>query len=249
MSSATTTGTRTSGFEIKFVLDAPLADGIVDWARKHLKPDPYGSGPSGDDYFITNLYFDTDAFDTFHRRGSYGRAKYRARRYGDDEGLFLGRKLRKDDRVNKRRTKVRVDEMSRLNGNESLSGWSGNWFHRRLHLRSLQPVCQVAYWRTARVGTGAHGPIRLTADRAIRVWGTRELVFVNGPGQPIEESKILVEFKFTVAMPVLFEQLVEDFKLEPVQVSKYRMGVGALYRLEDSPDTEFVREEGGSGDA
>ena len=249
MSSATTTGTRTSGFEIKFVLEAQVADGIVEWAGAHLKPDPYGSGPSGDEYFITNLYFDTDAFDTFHRRGSYGRAKYRARRYGDDEGLFLERKLRKADRVNKRRTEVRIDEMSRLNGNEKVSGWSGNWFHRRLYLRSLQPVCQVAYTRTARVAIGAHGPIRLTVDRDIRVWRTRELAFVNGTGRPIEESKILVEFKFPVAMPALFEQLVEDFELEPVQVSKYRMGIRALYGLEDSTDAEAVRDEGGSGDA
>ncbi len=249
MSSATTTGARSSGFEIKFVLDAPVAEGIVDWARAHLKPDPHGSGPWGDEYLTTNLYFDTDAFDTFHRRGSYGRAKYRTRRYGDDESLFLERKLRKAERVNKRRTKVCVDEMSRLNGSEKVSGWSGKWFHRRLRLRSLQPVCQVAYFRTARVAIGEHGPIRLTADRDIRVWPTRELAFVNGTGQPIEDSKILVELKFPVAMPALFEQLVEDFKLEPVQVSKYRVGVSELYGLEDSADAEPLPDVGGSGDA
>ena len=249
MSNVTTTETRSSGFEIKFVLDAPVAEGIVDWARANLKPDPHASGPWGDEYLTTNLYFDTDAFDTFHRRGSYGRAKYRTRRYGDDESLFLERKLRKAERVNKRRTKVRVDEMSRLNGSERVSGWAGKWFHRRLRLRSLQPVCQVAYRRMARVATGVHGPIRLTADRDIRVWPTRELTFVNGTGRPIEESKVLVEFKFAVAMPALFDELVEDFKLEPVQVSKYRVGVGALYRLEDSADAEMVRDVGGSGDA
>ena len=159
------------------------------------------------------------------------------------------RKLRKADRVNKRRNKVRIDEIDRLNGNQRVSGWPGNWFRRRLRLRSLQPVCQVAYSRTARIGTTEDGTIRLTADRDIRVWQTRELGFVNGTGNLVGESKVLVEFKFPVTMPVLFEQLVEDFKLEQVPVSKFRLGVNALYRLDDSADEGPDGDDRGTADA
>ncbi len=240
---------RSSGFEIKFVLDAPVADAIVEWARTHMERDPHGSGEMGDEYRITNLYFDTGAFHTFHRRGSYGRAKFRVRRYDDAEDLFLERKLRKADRVNKRRSKVRIDEFNRLNGNERVAGWPGNWFRRRLHLRNLQPVCQVAYSRTARIATTEDGTIRLTADRDIRVWPTRELGFLNGAGSLVRESKVLVEFKFPVTMPALFEQLVEDFKLEQVPVSKFRLGVNALYRLEDSADEGPEGDDRGTADA
>ena len=146
--------------------------------------------------------------------------------------MFLERKLRKADRVRKRRTRVRIDEMGQLNGIRNVAGWPGTWFHRRLSVRGLGPVCQVAYRRTARVTTTEVGTIRVTADRDIRVWPTRELGFVDGPGSLIGESKVLVELKFPVTMPALFEQLIEDFKLEPAPVSEFRLGINELYGLE-----------------
>jgi len=240
---------RSSGFEIKFVLDAPVADTIVEWAHTHLERDPHGSGERGDEYLITNLCFDTETFHTFHRRGSYGRAKYRARRYGNEESLFLERKLRKANKVNKRRTQIRVDEIGQLNGNQKVSGWPGNWFHRRLNLRGLEPACQVAYRRTARVATTEDGTIRLTADRDIRVWPTRKLGFVNGSGNLIGDPKVLVELKFPVTMPALFAQLIDNHKLEPVSVSKFRLGINALYRLANSPGEEPGSDNRGSTDA
>jgi hypothetical protein len=48
-------GIRSSGFEIKFVLDVPVASDIVEWARTHMERDPHGSGNLGDEYLITNL--------------------------------------------------------------------------------------------------------------------------------------------------------------------------------------------------
>ena len=65
---------------------------LREWARAHLAPDHFGSGPHGDGYTTTSLYFETPGFDVYHRRGSYGRSKFRIRRYGEADIVFLERK-------------------------------------------------------------------------------------------------------------------------------------------------------------
>src|ERR1051325_2818997 len=90
--------------EIKFFVPADRVGGVRDWARARLRPDPYGGGPFGDTYDTNSLYFDTAEFDVFHRRGSFGRSKYRVRRYGDATEVFLERKLKTHDLASRRRS-------------------------------------------------------------------------------------------------------------------------------------------------
>src|SRR5918995_3557948 len=87
--------TRAAASEIKFLIDPALAPHILQWAREHLEADPHGTGPFGDEYDIATIYFDTPEHDVFQRRGSFGRAKYRVRRYNESTVVFLERKLRK----------------------------------------------------------------------------------------------------------------------------------------------------------
>src|SRR5947208_2039678 len=148
--------TRASAAEFKFVVDPILANEVREWARICLTPDPHGTGSAGDQYRTTSVYFDTTGFDVFHRRGSFGRSKYRVRRYGQGAFVFLERKFTKPGLVAKRRTRVALDGLARLEA-PALDGlWPGRWFHRRLLVRQLQPVCQVSYVRTARIVTTSH---------------------------------------------------------------------------------------------
>ena len=80
--------------ETKLLVDARLGDDIRAWSRQRLGPDPHGSGAFRDQYGVTSVYLDTDAHDVYHRRGSYGRSKYRIRHYESDHAAFLERKLR-----------------------------------------------------------------------------------------------------------------------------------------------------------
>lgn len=86
--------TRPFAAEVKFVIPADLRQQVRSWARENLEPDPYGGGMFNDTYHTTSLYFDTAAGDVFHRRRSFGRSKYRVRRYGSANFVFLERKLR-----------------------------------------------------------------------------------------------------------------------------------------------------------
>src|SRR4030095_15869475 len=143
--STATRENREFASEIKFLISAELAEQVRRWARNALAPDPHAGGQSGDVYRITSLYFDTESFDVFHRNSSFGRSKYRIRRYGDAEIAFLERKLKTKGLLTKRRTIVPIRELPRLV--DEPAPWEGRWFQRRLQLRELVPVCQISYER------------------------------------------------------------------------------------------------------
>src|SRR5436190_13114620 len=102
---------RENASEVKFSLDPAPAARIREFVRALLAPDPFAGGPNADQYSTTTLYFDTADYAVYSRRGSYRRAKYRIRRYGQAEMVFLERKLRTPELLSKRRSMVRIDDL------------------------------------------------------------------------------------------------------------------------------------------
>jgi hypothetical protein len=227
--------------EVKFRVPIAQAEPIRDWARRWLSADPNATGEGGDQYHLCSLYFDTEQLDVFRRNGSFGRSKYRIRRYHSNPVAFLERKLKTGGVVCKRRSPVSLGELDRLSKAEAVPGWPGFWYHQRLLVRQLGPVCQIAYERTARVGAGRHGPIRLTVDQTIRAQPVQGLSFgESSAGQLVSDGYAIVELKYRSEMPVLFKELVEQFGLNPTKVSKYRMAMVGLGMA-----CEVTGEEGG----
>jgi hypothetical protein len=224
--------------EVKFLLNPELAPQILDWARGRLAPDPHGGGGAGDAYRITSLYFDTERFDVFRRRGSYARSKYRLRRYGAGKAVFLERKLKARGMLTKRRTMVELAALGALAEAAPKPGWAGRWFHRRLLARNLQPVCQIRYERTARVAMTQSGPIRLTLDRCLEARPVTVLQFDDAPGTPLSPNHTILELKYLHRPPALFKDLMDEFALNPQPVSKYRLAVSALGLAGDAELTE-----------
>ncbi len=116
--------------EIKFLVAPELGGEIREWARQWLAPDPFAGGEMGDTYRTTSLYFDTANFDVLRRTGSFGRSKYRVRRYGEGGAVFLERKMKTRDLVSKRRSAIGAEDLQRMDNSAPQRGWSGHWFHR-----------------------------------------------------------------------------------------------------------------------
>jgi hypothetical protein len=213
--------------ELKFLVDAAKAAAIRSWAREHLICDPNASGPGGDTYDVTSIYFDNDLLDVFHHRRRLHHSKFRIRRYGAAT-MFLERKLKIRGRLAKRRTIIAPDELARLRA-EPDAMWPGAWFRRKIVGRRLHPVCQIAYARTARVLMTPSGPIRLTLDESIRATRTHDIAFREGPGEwaPVCD-RVVLEFKFRRELPAVFREIAERFVLTPQPFSKYRAAVVAL---------------------
>src|SRR5438309_838544 len=47
-------------------------------------------------------------------------------------------------------------------------------------------------------------------------------------GVPLLQGEAILEMKFRLAMPVVFKQLLQEFRLGPQSVSKYRLAVPVL---------------------
>jgi VTC domain len=220
--------------EIKFLVHRALAERILDWARLQLPPDPHTGGDRDDGYRMTTLYFDTDKFDVFHRRGSFGRSIYRIRRYEWGRFAFLERRIKTRSHLSKRRCVVDLRDLDRLNHDLVEADWAGGWFHRRLQTRRLRPVCEISCHRTARAAMTEQGPIRLTLDRGLRAERADGLRFSERQGTLMLENWTILELKFRREMPALFERLVEEFGLSPQRISKYRLAMSSLGLASDA---------------
>jgi hypothetical protein len=215
--------------EIKFLVSPACAEAIRLWARGRMQPDPHAGGPDGDCYQISSLYFDTPQFDVYHRHGSHGRAKFRIRRYDESKHAFLERKLKSRSVVGKRRSIVKVKELSRIGKGQPDRNWTGFWFYRRLMLRGLRPVCQISYTRTARVAEDTFGVIRLTLDQDLFALPASGLGFNTVErGVAMTDEHVIVEMKYRREMPALFQEIVQEFGLTQQPLSKYRLAAGAL---------------------
>jgi hypothetical protein len=226
---------RERACELKFLITPETAERIREWARHKLQPDPHGNGTAQDEYLITSLYFDTETFDVYNRRASYGRSKFRIRRYGSENLVYLERKLKTNGFVSKRRSPAQTVEIRRLSSVEADLSWTGSWYHRRLLLRRLKPVCQISYERTARVANTVNGPVRLTLDENLRAISAREFHF-----QPDEQclrvapSNVVMELKFRGDTPAIFKELIEKFTLAEKKMSKYRLAAVALGLVQEN---------------
>jgi hypothetical protein len=214
--------------ETKLLVDAKLGDDIRAWARDRLGPDPHGSGPFKDHYGVVSLYLDTDAHDVYHRRGSYGRSKYRIRHYESDESAFLERKLRTRLRLTKRRTRIPIEAVSTLRLDDPDPTHPGYWFFRRVLLRRLHPVCVIRYARTARMSETSEGPVRMTLDASVVAAPTSLVTLTAAPPRPLVDGLMILELKYSGVFPRIFKDLVDEFHLTPRSASKYRFAVHTL---------------------
>jgi hypothetical protein len=228
--------TRPAAVEVKFLLDPEHAARVQTWARDHLAPDPHGGGDHGDAYRTTTLYLDTADLDVFHRRGSYGRAKYRVRRYEASDLAFLERKLRRPRLLVKWRTSVAVPALDKLAAGGLAPDAPGGWFQRRIACRRLAPACVVTYTRLARLGTAEGAPVRLTLDGDLRAWpATGFALGASGAGRTALPGRHILELKYRGRLPAVFRRLVQDLALTPGGVSKYRLAIATVADL-TAPD-------------
>lgn len=238
-------------FEVKFPVPPDRIASVLDWMREVLRPDPHGTGEHGDSYLVQSVYLDTPEFDVFHKRGSYGRAKFRIRRYGTDPAIFLERKLKRTGIVRKRRVPVVADDLSSLNEKANGKAWVGSWFHHRLALRRLRPVVRMTYRRVARLGDGPEGRFRVTLDRDVRA---EKVDAVQAP-QPFEAEDLLgggalLEVKFKDHLPTEVKRLLERTGLSAGPFSKYRLGVkscGLVAEMAEGRTSSAADRETGEG--
>lgn len=210
-------------YEMKFLLTETLAKTVEGMLRSELTLDPHSDPQQGDGYRITTLYCDTPELDVFHRRGRHKLSKFRLRRYGDSEHVFLERKSKQGTQVRKQRSVIDAAGLSHFAHHKHAADWPGRAYSRHLHRNALRPVCVLEYARVAYYGTCSMGPIRLTFDRQVRGALTSDWSLVpTGDWQSLLGEQVVCEFKFRDTLPSLFKNVIHTLQLSPRGVSKYR---------------------------
>jgi hypothetical protein len=191
-------------------------------------------------YPVHSVYLDTPALGVFGRAGALRTRKYRLRRYGNEDTIWLERKAKVRGQVKKRRTAISEDQLACLYAAQPPAHWPAQWFRRRVQLRHLQPICSVTYERFARVGLTPEGPIRLTLDRAIGgcgLQGTAATGWEVPRGSLAELQGLsglcILELKYPLTLPALYKGVMNDFLLQPLQVSKFRTCMAACVVPDD----------------
>lgn len=204
-------------YELKFRLGPDEACFVEKWARQHLQPDPHGVAGA---YRTTTLYVDTPDFDIFHRTPGNRRSKYRLRRYGSGEVVFLEKKMKQGGVVCKQRHPIALAQVANL---PAAAPAPAGWFLTLLHERQLNPVCRIAYDRSAFFGQTTCGSVRLTLDRNLS--GVPEAGWSVAPvnaGRVLLAEAAILELKFRT-MPALFRDLLPRLPSRQAGVSKYRL--------------------------
>lgn len=233
--------------ETKFLIPLEKAPAILEWGRREMDGDPHGNGEHADEYLVQSIYLDTPEWHVFRKIGSYGRAKYRIRRYSDENWLFLERKLKRGGIVRKKRSTIGLDELPNFQNHVN-----GLWYDRRLSLRQLKPACYIQYHRVARQKMTSDGLLRLTLDRALFFNTNVSPWFWPGTGgTQFLTDRAILELKYpqSLALPALAKKIVTEFNLSPGPASKYRMALRASHlapqvmALVSESDSEIETEE------
>ncbi len=203
-----------------------------------MRPDPHGDGALQGAYAITTVYLDTPAFDVFHRARELGGAKCRVRQYGAGGLLYLERKRRQGNRVQKRRSGVEAAALDVAMTGGGAPGWAGEWFREEVEARGFRPVCGLSYLRTAFFGTEDGRHYRLTIDRRILAGAASRWMVDAAGATELMRGQAVCEMKYRDAMPQALKAIVAKHGLQPMGASKYRAACVALglVREKGAPD-------------
>jgi len=217
-----------AAYEIKFLLTEEQARLLEARVRGRLALDPHGESALAGAYRTTSLYTETSQFEVFRRIGDHGNTKFRVRRYGSTGPTFLERKDKTKDKVHKERVLVQSRDLRVLEGGQERDTWVGQWFQEGVAARRLAPICRIAYERIAFVGSTSSGAVRVTFDRKVRgePADTWDIVPVASTSELLP-GRVICEFKYRLALPQLFKEMIETLGLHPSPCSKYRQFVAA----------------------
>jgi hypothetical protein len=228
--------------ELKVLVDAAQAAGIAAWADANLVRDVH-AGVDGA-YRIHTLYLDTQRLDIYNRAGDSDGTKYRIRRYGSEDLVWLECKRRRCSSVSKRRVPWPLDRLQEfLDGRGRPEGWAET-FQDTIRLRNYLPRLLVTYPRRA-WKEGAHARLTLDWKIAARIPRGRELFGMEGTAVPVSQD-LVVELKFDDVCPSGFQELLRRLGRDPASFSKYGRGVEAVgLALSGSPDRPRIPRAAG----
>ena len=236
--------------EFKFLLDEERVARVREMIRPFCELDPFAASQPDHKYSIESLYFDTPNLALFraNEQEMSERYKLRIRSYPDveDSPAFFEVKRRYNDVIVKDRGKAPTDWVRAVEE----PGWfpgdseggalspAAEAFLSRVRAKGCRPVCTVDYRREAWAST-IDDYARVTFDGEIRCQAVQSAHFGARPGSwtgvdhahpswAVTRSMMVLELKFTRAVPSWMVNVVRSLELTRASFSKYGRSVVGL---------------------
>ncbi len=235
-------------YEHKYMLNRETFEKIVPIIEEHMQPDSHNEGRKP--YTISNIYYDTD--DDYLIRTSLSKPGYkeklRLRAYGIpnvETKVFLEIKKKYRGIVNKRRTKLRLDEAYEFAATgdapevkEYMNGQVLKELTYFLKCYKLKPKLYLAYDRIAYFEKDNHD-LRISFDMNIR---TRrfDLRLENGDygDKLLEDDVYLMEIKTSLSKPLWLTHMLTEFDIKRNSFSKY----GTEFKKREAKLPQMIQE-------
>ena len=238
--------------EYKYLVSAPLAQAIRQDIQPFCELDPFARQSPDSAYRIDSCYLDTPDLAFFHasENEQLDRFKIRARTYPDTGArwVFLEVKRRINDVILKTRGRIHQEQLAGLLLSSPKAVLARTDEGQRdavaafldlVHRYGARPLVTVRYSREA-WASQIDDYARVTFDRQILGRVQRELSLDQAEEdwryidstelQKTPRSLILVELKFTQAVPSWMSHMVQRYDLLRTAFSKYGSAVRAWHR-------------------
>ncbi len=224
--------------ERKFLLTKEKYRLLLPVLSGHMKLDPYCSDDSG--YIIKNIYYDTDNDDVikYSLSSPYHKEKLRLRFYeepkDDDSPLFLELKKKTDGIVTKRRVTMKLSELETFfvtqippEREKYVDKQILNELAAYITANDVKPKVYLSYKRIAFFDE-EDPSLRLTFDYDIIAKRFRENKSEEHDVKLIDDDMMLMEIKFSHAVPLWMARMLSENNIQKISFSKY----GTEYKKE-----------------
>ena len=228
-------------FELKYIINEPIALAIRDYVRTQLDLDEFSVGKPNFSYPVHSLYLDSDDLHLYQStiNSEKNRYKLRLRFYSDQPAapVFFEIKRRVDGAILKQRCAVKrqaVDSIlaghmpdpEHLESKEPKHFFALQRFCELMMLLEAKPKVHVGYLREAWLPHDDNS-VRVTMDRQVRddpEPTARLSTQMLNPVLVFGDSVIL-EIKFTGRFPAWLAEMVRAFNLRKSSAAKYVDGI------------------------
>ena len=220
-----------SRFEVKYAINTAKKDILIAALQEYMVADKYNVG--GNPYTICNIYYDTD--DNYLIQESVSKPVYkeklRLRGYGvpnPGDLVFLEIKKKYKDVVNKRRTRLELEEAMRftLSGEipeqkPYINSQVMNEIKYFMSIYDLKPKLYLAYDRLAFFDKN-DSEFRVSFDTNIRTRRYDLRLDAGDYGEQMFDDDVwLMEVKINKNLPLWFTRLLDENEIYHSSFSKY----------------------------
>ena len=228
-------------YEFKYILDRNMVPALRDLLFSHgMEPDPHAKDLPRCSYPVTSLYFDSPNMEDYLDKagGFLDRKKIRIRIYeprltDTTNTIWLEKKSKHEMLISKKRISITREQYNEIIRGSMFDVIKNHHEFLPLARNFMHPVVAVYYMREPLVYPHQKN-LRVTFDSYIETCKTHDLRNLC-LSQQVTHGEVIMEVKFSAALPYWFRTILRGFHLRRTSFSKYGKSVERIWHYYPIP--------------